>query len=385
LVNGLARIVVLSAAFFIFAFGQGFAAAEGDNGVVGTRWLTGPQLERQLSVSAELTFVDRPFRAALRSVSTTFGLGLVLDRRIDPDQLVSFQGKSRPLGRILEELAAAHDAEVVWLGPVGYVAPQGKGWQVLAAAELCEEQVSLLPASRREAWNRLAPCGWPDFSVPRELLVQTLNEVGWQLSNPQALPHDLWAGVELPPLSLPEKLALITVQFDLRAVLDPPRQEVRLEPIDPSLSWRRTYPLPPKASANWEILRRKIPSARVERAGNRLVVFGPWAAHQQVLEWLKVAEERPVVSPRVPAERRYTIREARGRLESVLQQLATALGLELRLDYEALARAGISPLTPISFSVQEATLEELLRTATSAAGCDYRLEGKVLYVFPAKR
>ncbi len=136
LVNGLARIVVLSAAFFVFAFGQGFAAG-GDNGVVGTRWLTGPQLERQLSVSAELTFVDRPFRAALRSVSTTFGLGLVLDRRIDPDQLVSFQGKSRPLGRILEELAAAHDAELVWLGPVGYVAPQGKGWQVLAAAELC--------------------------------------------------------------------------------------------------------------------------------------------------------------------------------------------------------------------------------------------------------
>jgi hypothetical protein len=358
-----------------YAFGNGFSAKD---------YLTGPALRSRLEWHVNVAFVERPFRSVLRSLSTGYQIGVLLDRRVDPDRPITLQLRDVSLKVVLEQLAREGEAELLWVGPVAYIAPVGKAWQALAAAETCEEILRLSAPTIAAEWRRPSPLSWPDFTVPRELLAQLGQEIGWKVIGLERIPHDLWAGAELPPLTVFEKLALVGAQFDLRPIPEAQAKEIRLEPVEPTLQWRRTYSLSPAQAGAIQALRRDLPQAEVTTRGNQLVVFGTWAEHERVMQWLSREDDRQPARPERLPERRYTLRQARGRFETVFKQLSTALGLELRLDYEGLSRVGILPDTPVSFSAENATLEELLRAATDSVGCDYRLEGNVLFVFPKR-
>jgi len=358
-----------------YAFGNSFSEKD---------YLTGPALRSRLEWHVNVAFVERPFRSAVRSLSNGYQIGLLLDRRIDPDRPITLQLKDVSLKGVLEQLARQGEAELLWVGPVAYLAPVGKAWQALAAAETCEEILRLSAPTLAAEWRRPSPLSWPDFTVPRELLAQLGEEIGWKIIGLERIPHDLWAGAELPPITLFEKLGLLLAQFDLRPIPEPKAREIYLEPLDPALRWRRIYSLSPTQQTTVQTLSRIIPQAEVTVRGNQLAVLGTWSEHERVIQWLSREDDRQPARPARVPERRYTLRQGRGRFESVFKQLSTALGLELRLDYEGLSRAGILPDTPVSFSVENATLEELLRAATDSVGCDYRLEGNVLFVFPKR-
>ena len=68
----------------------------------------------------------------------------------------------------------------------------------------------------------------------------------------------------------------------------------------------------------------------------------------------------------------------------MLEQLAASVGLQLKIDREALGEAGISLQQPVSFSAQEATLEELFEAVLAPAGCTFRRQGNVLEIRPAE-
>jgi hypothetical protein len=70
-------------------------------------------------------------------------------------------------------------------------------------------------------------------------------------------------------------------------------------------------------------------------------------------------------------------------LGPLLQWLAKRLEVELRIDQAGLERAGISLEQQVSFSVTEATLDELFAAVLTPAGCTFRREGSVIYVGPA--
>jgi hypothetical protein len=356
----------------------------GSGGLSESGYLTGPPLRTRLQWQVDVAFVERPLRAAIRSLSNSYQIAVLLDRRIDPDRPITLQLKDTSLRIVLEQLAKQGEAEILWVGPVGYIAPAGKAWQALAATETSEEILRLKAPTIADQWRQPTPFSWPDFTVPRELVAKLGDQVGWRVVPLEKIPHDLWAGAELPPLTFFEKVGLVVAQFDLRPIPEPSTKEIRLEPLEPIFRWRRTYPVSPAPGGSLQTLSRMISQAEVAVRANQITVFGTWSEHEQVIRWLHRDDLSPPARLSPGSERRYTLRQARGRFETVFKQLSAALGLELRLDYEGLARAGILPDTPVSFSVENATLEELLRAATGSVGCDYRLEGNVLFLFPKR-
>ncbi len=368
---------------FVAAFGLASGAQQTEPR--SSAFLVGPQLQKRLGEVVTVSFVDQPFRQAIRSFSKSYQVAVMLDRRLDPDRLVSLSVRDRPVGELLVSLAAAGGGEVCWMGPVAYVGPPEKAWHVLAAAEMCQQVVEQFPSRERIRWQETSAMAWPDFASPRELLVDLARQLDWQLLQPELIPHDLWPGMELPPLAMAEKLALLTVPFEMRPVPDVSRRTIQLREFEPNLRWQRSYPWPIPPLASSEALRKLIPAAQWEIRGRVLFVTGTWPEHRALIELAKPSPGRAPPAGKTAGERRYTIRNAKGRFESVMRQLAAALGLEIRFDQEALARAGIAPDTFISFSVENATREELLEAATGAAGCSFRIEGNVLVIFPLKR
>ena len=164
--------------------------------------------------------------------------------------------------------------------------------------------------------------------------------------------------------------------------------------MEPAQRWRRfrndvaivkEYPggrQPQQLAEKWAAL---APDCEIQVAGDKILVRGLVEDHERIS-----GAGRPSgsVGPRkVKAqgrEKRFTVNGAKGPLDHVLQQLAGKLQLEVRIDRKALEEAGISPNAEVSFSVREATLDELLQAALEPAGCTFRRQGSVVEVFPAR-
>ena len=71
-------------------------------------------------------------------------------------------------------------------------------------------------------------------------------------------------------------------------------------------------------------------------------------------------------------------------LGPVLRQLADRLGLELKIDEKTLAAEGISLDQRVSVTVENATVDELLRRILKSTGLTFHRRQKLVEIVPAK-
>ena len=201
---------------------------------------------------------------------------------------------------------------------------------------------------------------WDDFATPRDLLAQLAAESAIEISGLELVPHDLWAGADLPPVSLIERLTLIAGQFDLTFQIAADAGAVALIPVPDDVTIARTYPGGRNPEQLAERYRTLAPESQVELVAGKIQVRGLLEDHERITGSRRTAR-REAAQPTgdSPGKKRYTVRDAKGQLGPMLEELAGRLDLELRIDHEALRQAKISLQQPVAFSVEEATLDEL--------------------------
>lgn len=311
------------------------ASAGGDTGP--HNWLVGPALHKCLGQTVDVNWSAAPLRSALAGLGRTHQISILLDRRVDPDHRVDVVLHDVPLGAALAEIAGQQGADVSRLGPVVYIGPSATASRLRALAELRRrEAMSLAPAERVRLLSE-RPMSWDDLAEPRQLLERLAAEAGLPLLGQEKVPHDLWAAADLPPMSLVDRITLVAAQFDLTFSIAPDGRSLRLVPIP-----------------------EQLPAAKADNT--------------------MAAKPAPARHPR--DQKRYTLRQAKGRLSDLLPKLAAMLQVELQIDREALARAGISLDQPVSLSVTDATVDELFAKLLEPAGCTFRRKGNTIVVVP---
>ncbi len=190
---------------------------------------------------------------------------------------------------------------------------------------------------------------------------------------------------DLPPLPLADRLLVVAYQFGLTVKFSPDGKVASLVPIPDDVAIVKEYPggrQPQQLAAKWAAL---APNCQIRVAGERIIVRGLVEDHERISLPGKAPARQPPksVSPE-RGEKRYTVAGAKGPMDRLLQELAGKLQLDLRIDREALEKAGISPGVEVSFSVREATLDEMLQAIVRPAGCVFRREGALVEVFPAR-
>jgi hypothetical protein len=353
----------------------GFAAAADS-----TPWLTGPALEKALNATAGVTWSGMPLRNGLRSLSAANHVAVVLDRRVDPEQELELAVRDQSLRACFEQIAADRRLAVGWLGPVAYFGPRETVERLRTVAALRRRDVAALPATARKAWVRARAWKWADLATPRELLQQLQDEGQFDLDGLDGIPHDLWAGADLPPLSLVDRLSLVLAAYHATFTFSDDGREVAMTPIPDDVSLERTYPGgadPDRLAEEWRAL---LPDCRIEVAGRKVVVRG----RVEDLEQIESARAGNTVRTKVagPVTKHYTLTVKEQPLSAVLPQLVEALALQLKIDEPALERAGIDLDRRISFEVKEATIDALLTAALEPAGLSFRRSDDSVEVFP---
>ena len=255
-----------------------------------------------------------------------FGVMLWIDRRVDPQAPLTLTFNEGSFADVIDRVARDHDLGAVALDRMIYLGPSDKSGRLKG----------LIGAGRAEnapAMKRRGETTWPRLTTPRAVAEGLTRSVGLRLANPEAIPHDLWAGGATASLPASDRLTLLLFGFDLRWRLDPGNpKRLLIEPIE--------FPKKPTTT----------PTLASLLQGKR--------------------------RPGGPSRQVYTLRLVGQPLGAVLKQLGEQLGREVR--YEG----GAGGAGSVRVAVERATLEELLAAIGEAAGVVIEDTGEAWLVTP---
>jgi hypothetical protein len=310
-------------------------------------WTTGSQLSQSLSEPLDILWSNNPLRDAIGSLSRAQRVAILIDRRIDPGQKLSLNLQNVPLQTVLQMVAERCGLGIARLGAVVYLGPPPAAQRLRPLAAALEQAVRQLPAASQHKFLQSRPLRWEAFSTPRELLEQLGQQNGIPIAGLERVPHDLWAAADLPPLTLIERLTLITAQFDLTCKIAAGGARLDLVPVPDGL--------------------------------------GALPADRPAISTGQLSTKRAAAEPVTPVEQiriqRLSVRAEP--LGPVLRQLARRLGLELKLDEQAIKQAGISLDQRVSVLVENATVDELLHQLLKSTGLSFRRRQNVVEILPA--
>ena len=302
----------------------------------------GEQRQRAVRQSATVHWQGVSLGDAVARLRPLFDDTIFLDRRVDPELRVTLDIDAASAEQIAAALARECGLGVSRIGGVIYLGPAGAPDQLRPLIASLSRELASVPAEFRTALAGRRPLVWPRLSEPRQLVTTIAKENGWRVSNPERIPHDLWAAGAFPELTAVEQMTLLLIGFDLSFELRPSDRTIEIVALEPIASPQpRTEPRPPAPKA------RRAPSA----TGKRQV---------------------------------YTLRVQEKPVGAVLRELGKRLHWSVQIDEAEIKAAGKSLDQRISFSVENADQEELLDALLTPAGLEYRIDGDTVRVIPAR-
>jgi len=329
-----------------------------------TNFLTADQLQQLPPVS--YSGINTPLRQAVRKLSETLRVAIVVDRRVDPDQVVDLDLVDVPLAEALQQIAKQAGAGATILGPVVYLGPVDSARQLRTLGALSTQAAGRLPARQKQAALASRPLAWPALATPAQVFERLSKESGIPIHGGDRLPHDLLAATDLPAMPWIDRLSLTAIQFGLAPRFAVDGRSVELAPIPDEVRISRSYPAGREAAATVAEWKRLAPEAEIKPAQGKIMVLATVEDHERLVP------PRAARSPAAtPGQQVYTLTLEGMPLEAFIAQLEQKLALSFDLD-----PAGVNLEAPVSVDVREASLDELLRAAFDPLGLDFTRKDK---------
>ncbi len=187
-------------------------------------WRMGADLERHLEQPVSLTWTDAPLRQQLIRFSQKERIAVFIDRRIDPNQVVTIIQSDLTFDQILWNVADQIGLGVCRLGNLFYIGPPEHTSQLAVHWQQMKSDSSRLKAKSKTDWSKAMPVKWPVATAPGNELQRLSRENQFRITRSEAiqigtsetdLPHDQWQALDLPKLPIDEQVALLVVGFGL--------------------------------------------------------------------------------------------------------------------------------------------------------------------------
>lgn len=304
-------------------------------------WTVAAPPSAALDAEVRAAWTSVPLREWARRISESTGTPVIVDRRLDPDQLVTLASDGDTLRTILDRVAAAAGAAVEPLASITRLTPRDRAGRASAAEAARIRVIRGLPADLRRCVERRAAWTWPAAAQPRDLVAAAAAEAGLTITGLDRVPHDHLPAAALPPLQLGERLDLLLADYDLRVEWSPPGGaivplEAGIEPGDRQ---------PPAAAIR--------PRPRQPRKAGRS----------------PAADDATVYSLRLEAP-----------LDQAVPAVAKALGLRSTIDEAALTARGIAPGEIVRVDARDLTRTALLEALVRPLGLSWTIDGETLRV-----
>ena len=300
-----------------------------------------------LSRTINATFQQISLTRLISQLNTISNGIIVLDRQIDPTQYVTLACQGEDLMAVLFTLADETGTELAVLESSVWIVPIGKAGSLEAADDERKAALEKLPAHTRQPLSTKQALQWQAGQKPTILIekllarikADTLAVTPDDLST--VIPHDHLAAGSIPPLSLPEQLDLVAMQYNHHLLW-------KQTPQEPSAFLIQFVPLPSPTEPKEHATKQKQPRTNLSR---------------------------PAGSDRD----RYTLRVA-APFDELLQAVCERLKLEPSIDTQSLKTRGINPQEIIRLEIKDASRDELLDAIVKPLGLTWSIEKGRLFI-----
>lgn len=177
-------------------------------------WHTGERLDQfnQFAISASWT--DAELRDRLVSFATSQKSALFLDRRVDPSQKINIAMNQVSPERFLWAVADLQSIGVCRVGDFYYFGPNKTANSLPTIWRDMTIETERKSRKHQVKWNQKKPIKSGPVLIVKDLLDLLAKENGFTITNPEAIPHDVWSTLELPPTPLDGRVGILLIGFD---------------------------------------------------------------------------------------------------------------------------------------------------------------------------
>jgi hypothetical protein len=313
----------------------------------------------------------------------------LLDRRVDPDQMIDSDTGDRSLRSAIDEIAQTAHAATSRAGNCLVVAPAAAAGRLRTVVALREGELAARKSdSARTARLRSerATIRWDDLERPAEIVQTIGRHFGLTVSGIEMIPHDLWAGATEPEVTAAEALSLVLNQFDLTFEWTDRGAGVRLVALPATVVIERTYALHGKSAGEvLHTIHAKIEGLDVEVRGGLLLVKGSVEQQEAVASLLGLSRKPSRTSTKraaSPLEKQSFTLQAHGvSLRDLFSELEKQ-GLTIEYDAARLEKAGIDLSQKVSIDLPQLPAPRFFSTLLDPYGLTYHFNRTSVVIEP---
>jgi hypothetical protein len=289
--------------------------------------VAGSVLQERLSQQVSWSARETPFGQLLNDFADDAGICVLRHRLLDPRQPVTLDSGFISRSRVLQQIAAAvPDTAAIESSHFVMLGPRQQVLRIPVLLQLAEQQ--------ELEWKRLSsgqiprsataalPRQWSTPATPTSILASAAEQGAVRITNLTQLPHDIWSGQSLPPLSFSQLAALVLAQFDLYAEHNPRRAEVTIRPLDPETPLTLRHKV--ARELQQPLLERLADAGVVRLSGGFIIATGTIDQQAELLNELRRLQSQDtavVASTDSLRTRSFQLQAARARLGDVVATL----------------------------------------------------------------
>lgn len=345
-------------------------------------FLRGAAARQAWEKSLQPTIQGLSLREALRGLCESRKLAWILDRRIDPDQAVSFTAGAAPLSSIVNSLLQPIQAQAILLGDTIVVGPSEPiQWlRTLADRQRIDLQASGLTAAEISELSRPVNWSWGEATEPRQLLAGEARRLSRTIEGLDQLPYDLWGSGSLAGMTPGEAITVIAWQYDLRLHWSQ-KGTASLVPIQLPIEVSRVLP---NFSADQNAVTQEFPGLHLQPQGKAMEVRGRIEDLESLEKWLKgTAADRSKKKPMKGdwRSRKFTLNVENAPLIDLLKLLKQK-GLPLEWDEATLTAAGVDLKQKVSLNLTDTNAVALIEKLCGLTGLKSEADGSRVVISP---
>lgn len=331
-----------------------------------------------------------PLREILDRLAEERNVAVLLDRRIDPDQLISVTLNAAAFDLGLAEIAATVQADVSVVADTVFIAPIDCARTLRTRIDLIDEKRDRLPdlsVGRKFELVRRYPVSWEKLATPAEVLGRICDRRQLTIENPEVVEHDLWRKGLIAHANATESLMLVATQFGLE-IEWVAADRVRFVPESENPAVERSHR--PKGMTLTEAVQRierDFPQVAVQDLGSALQVLGTVEDHERIAVLIGERPPRKAVADSASpplARRRFTLR-IEGLPPTALFEELRKQGIQVEFDARKLTEDGADLSVKLSLDLKQAPIEELLRQACTPAKIRFEIDGEKILLHAETR
>lgn len=356
-------------------------------------WLTAKPFQQALAAPISATWENVDLRTITRRVATTRRTSILLDRRIDPSRDYEATASNQSLLGVLQDLSHRAGGQASVVGNTIYVGPPEATGKLRTLVALRQKELQLddneIPRTRRFALTEAQTFEWNDLDRPVELLQRVAASRELKIEGLEEIPHDLWSGGVIPQASAAETLSLLLIQWDLTFGWTEHGRGIRLVPVPEHVVIAREH-LPPRGVKAAQALKQwqeefEGLTGRINAGG--VVVEATLEQHEAIEQQKRPGKggtETP--KPKPLKQERFTLRIKDAPASSLIKKLSEPAYGQLSFEYDAdeLKSAGIDLDRRVTFEVNNAPIEQLLKAVLEPLGVTFELDDRTVRLKPAR-